>query len=509
MMKNYSKTEYLDLFKNFFDTGHLDGTYKGVFLHALTDISQFGKDDLIGKKWISKNDNTITLDLNFIAARFAKAYYDILDLDIKHTSASKNRPNILAIIKESQVHGFLTLTDFVSPKMKKFRKKIIQNSIKPDVLKNLKRDFPMMYERPARTDTILFKSGLVDFMRSHRDYLRYELGKKLGSHLKEKNKGVQISGCSVDPTSPFHQYLLGQRRVFLAGVEREASARRFKESIETKVELRHLDGVNTPVSVWGLRSTQDNKEVWGRIRRGDVVLFSKNNQCFSKGIALQTIHSADEARRLWGNEDKPAHDLLIVLESVVAMQLDLVNSRIRLTKPTMPDEYNFPLIQVDEDLVFEMLSAYYDIETALDSVSESTENNIHNVSVSLVEEKTKVRRGQTAFRTGVLKNYNKACAVCNMEQEDLLEASHILPVGNMEFAGDIRNGICLCVLHHKMFDKRYLYFDTDYTLKFTRKAPQHLQDTCTRTKITESTCSTKPSQEYLKKSSDLIKYQEL
>ena len=220
MMKNYSKTEYLDLFKKFFDAGQLDGTYKGVFLHALTDISQFGKDDLIGKEWISENGNTITLGLSFIAARFAKAYYDILDLDIKHTSASKNRPNILTIIKEYQMHGFLTLADFASPEMKKFRKKIIQKSIKPEVLKNLKRDFPMMYERPARTDNIVFKSGLVDFMRSHRDYLRSELGKKLGNHLKEKNQGRQIPGLSVDPASPFHQYLVGQRRLFLAGVER-------------------------------------------------------------------------------------------------------------------------------------------------------------------------------------------------------------------------------------------------------------------------------------------------
>lgn len=509
MVKNYSETEYLDLFKNFFNTGHLEGTYKCVFLHALTDISQFGKDDLVGKEWISENDNTITLDLNFIVARFAKAYYDILGLDIKHTSLSENQPNILGIINEFQIHGFLTLAEFASLKMKGFRKKIIQRSIKPEVLRNLRNDFPLMYEHPTRTDVILFKSGLVAFMRSHRDYLRYELGKKLESHLKEKNQGRQISDFSVDPTNPFHQYLLGPRRVFLACVEQEDSTRRFRKSMKSRIDLKHLDGIDTPVYVWGLRSTSDNKEMWGRIRRGDVVLFLQNNQCFAKGIALQTIRSADEARHLWGHEDEPAHDLLIVFENVVSMHLDLVNSRIRLTKPTMPDEHNFSLIQVDEGLVFEMLSAYYDIETALDSVSGPIENNIRNVSFSLVEGKTQIRQGQTAFRVEVLKNYNKTCAVCDIRQEDLLEASHILPVGNLEFAGNIKNGICLCVLHHKMFDKRYMYFDTDYVLKFTRKATPHLQDTCTRTRITESTCNEKPSQEYLKKSSALIKCQEL
>ena len=144
----------------------------------------------------------------------------------------------------------------------------------------------------------------------------------------------------------------------------------------------------------------------------------------------------------------------------------------------------------------------------MENMSEPIESDVHDVSVSLIERTAKVRMGQGAFRAEVLKNYDKRCAVCDISKEDLLEASHILPVRHHESAGDIKNGMCLCVLHHKMFDKRYMYFDIDYTLNFTSKTPQYLQDTCTKTKITESMCREMPSEEYLKKSSRLIRRQE-
>ena len=515
-MRHYSELEYVGLFKKFFDIGGLQGPHKCIFLHALTDIGLIDNDDLIGKEWISQDGPDVTLNLNFMAARFAKAYHDILGLNIKHSPAHKNRPSIFSTFKEYKGSDFPTLAYLASGEMKSFRNRIIRRDIVPEVLPNLVEqtnkkkppDFPEMYDWHRGTDTIVFKRSLVDFMKSKRGYLRYELGKKLRSYLEELNSGTEISGTFVDPDNPFYQYVMGQQRVFLAGVERETEMRRFEQFMETGVKLEHVAGVDSPVRVWGLRSTRDNKDVWEKIRRGDVILFSNNNQCFAKGTVLQTVRNADEAERLWGKDDKPIRDLLIVFGNVAAMQLNLVDSRTRLAKPTMPDEYNFPILQVDEGLVAELVSAYHDIETAMDSISEPIEDDVHDVSVSLIERKTKVRRGQGAFRDKVLKNYGKRCAVCDINNEDLLEASHILPVRNLKSAGYIKNGICLCVLHHKMFDRRYMYFDTDYTLQFTSKIPQYLQDTCTKTKITESTCHDMPSEEYLKKSSRLIRRQE-
>ncbi len=515
-MKNYSELEYAELFKKFFDIGGLQGPHKCIFLHALTDIGLIDNNDLIGKEWISQDGPNVILNLNFMAVRFAKAYHGILSLNIKHSPAHKNQPSILATFKDYTGSDFPTLAYLASGKMKFFRSKIIRRDIVLEVLPNLVEqtnkkkppDFPGMYDWARRTDTIVFKRSLVDFMKSKRSYLRYELGKKLKNYLEELNPGKEISRTFVDTDNPFYQYVMGQQRVFLAGVERETEVRRFEQFMETDVKMEHVTCVDSPVRVWGLRSTRDNKEVWKKIRYGDIILFSNNNQCFAKGRVLQTMQNADEAERLWGKDDKPIRDLLIMFENVAAMQLNLVDSRTRLVKPTMPDEYNFPIIQVDEGLVAELISAYHDIETAMDNVSEPIEDDIHNVSVSLMERKTKVRRGQGAFRAEVLKNYDKRCVVCDINEKDLLEASHILPVRNLESAGNIKNGICLCVLHHKMFDQRYMYFDTDYALKFMSKTSQYLQDTCTKMKITESMCREMPSKEYLEKSSRLVRCQE-
>ena len=517
-MKDYSESEYANLFKKFFDAGELQGPHKCVFLHALTDVGLIDNDDLIGKEWILQDTFTVTLDLNFMAARFAKAYHDILSLDIKYSPASKNQPTILSTFKEQYKRFDLpTLAYFASQEMQSFRNKIIRKGITPEALPNLVEqtnkikppDFPEMYDWRRGTDTISFKSNLIDFMKSNRGYLRYQIGKKLRGYLEELNPGKETSGVLVDTDNPFYQYVMGQQRLFLAGVDRDAEMKRFKRSMEAYVKLKHVAGVDAPVHVWGMRSTQDNKDVWRTIRRGDVVLFSNNNQCFAKGVVLQTVQNADEAERLWGEDGEFAQDLLIIFWNIVGIRLNLADPHVRLTEPTMPDEHNFPIIKVDERRVSGLISAYYDIETAVNNLSNPTEYDVHNVSVSLIEKRTKVRRGQDAFRAEVLKNYNKICATCDVDCEDLLEASHILPVGsNPEVAGDIKNGICFCGLHHKMFDREYMYFDTDYVLRFTSMTPQYLQDTCTKRQITKSRCHNMPSREYLEKSSRLVKYRE-
>lgn len=514
-MKNYSESDYNNLFEKFFnDDNNLQGPHKCVFLHALTYVSLIDKDDLIRKEWITQNDTEITLDLDFIAIRFIKVFHEMLNLDIKYSPALKNRPTVFSILEEYKEINFPTLAHLVSPKWELLRKEIIGRGIKPEVLRNLVEqtnkekppDFPGMYDWTRGTNTIKFKKKLVDFIESKRDYLRYRLGKKLREYLEELNPNKKISESFVSLDNPFYQYVMKQQRLFLVCIEQNDEKQRFEQSMKNTIMLEHVEGFDNSVFVWGMDSTHNNNDDWNNIRQGDIILFSNNNLCFAKGIVQQTVQNTEEAiRRLGKNVE--LHDRLIIFESVVFIQLDLRNYRIQLIKSTT-DKNNFTIFQVDNELLSQLFSTYYNIETALDSISEPITNDIHNVSVSLVEGKAKIRRGQDAFRKKVLTNYNKICAVCDINQEELLEASHILEVKNQESAGDIKNGICLCVLHHKMFDRRYMYFDIEYTLKFTSKSTEDLRSTCIKMKITESTCSEKPSKEYLQKSSDLIKYQE-
>ena len=66
----------------------------------------------------------------------------------------------------------------------------------------------------------------------------------------------------------------------------------------------------------------------------------------------------------------------------------------------------------------------------------------------------RVRRLQSLFRQIVLVSYDSACAVCDLAVPDLLDAAHITPWGREAARRlDPANGIAMCVLHHRAFDR--------------------------------------------------------
>ena len=72
-----ANSRYIRMFNRFFEKGKMAGTYKAVFLRALTDIGKYHRDDLIGKQWIHHDGDEVQLDLDFIASRLAKYYWDM------------------------------------------------------------------------------------------------------------------------------------------------------------------------------------------------------------------------------------------------------------------------------------------------------------------------------------------------------------------------------------------------------------------------------------------------
>lgn len=67
---------------------------------------------------------------------------------------------------------------------------------------------------------------------------------------------------------------------------------------------------------------------------------------------------------------------------------------------------------------------------------------------------TRVRRGQAAFSKVIRKNYRSECAICGIDFPELLVASHIKPwADDPDRRLDPANGLCLCVLHDRLFDK--------------------------------------------------------
>ena len=68
---------------------------------------------------------------------------------------------------------------------------------------------------------------------------------------------------------------------------------------------------------------------------------------------------------------------------------------------------------------------------------------------------------QRDFRGRILSAYHSSCAICRL-QLNLVEAAHIVPVNTPGSSDATNNGLCLCVLHHKAYDKGLVGVGPDY-----------------------------------------------
>lgn len=67
------------------------------------------------------------------------------------------------------------------------------------------------------------------------------------------------------------------------------------------------------------------------------------------------------------------------------------------------------------------------------------------------------------FKDRVLTAYSHACAMCGVQLR-LLDAAHILPVAHPDSTDETNNGIALCALHHRAYDRGLVTFDTGYRI---------------------------------------------
>lgn len=95
--------------------------------------------------------------------------------------------------------------------------------------------------------------------------------------------------------------------------------------------------------------------------------------------------------------------------------------------------------------------------------------------ITEVERSVKVRLGQRFFRASIIANYRECCCICGLPLKELLVASHIIPWKDRE---DLRlnpsNGLCLCALHDRAFDRGLLTIDIDYTVLISPLVYRHL-----------------------------------
>ena len=84
---------------------------------------------------------------------------------------------------------------------------------------------------------------------------------------------------------------------------------------------------------------------------------------------------------------------------------------------------------------------------------------------------TRVRLVQSFFRATVLSSYNFRCAMCGLDLPPLISASHIIPWSHDENRrADPTNGLSLCALHDRAFDRGYLALDDSLAILVSPRA---------------------------------------
>lgn len=97
------------------------------------------------------------------------------------------------------------------------------------------------------------------------------------------------------------------------------------------------------------------------------------------------------------------------------------------------------------------------------------------VGPTQVQQTVNVRRGQNFFHETILANYRSRCCICGIPIPELLIASHIIPWADNETTRlDPTNGLCLCSLHDKGFDRGLITVDTDYRVILSTHFDQYL-----------------------------------
>lgn len=67
------------------------------------------------------------------------------------------------------------------------------------------------------------------------------------------------------------------------------------------------------------------------------------------------------------------------------------------------------------------------------------------------------------FRNRVLSAYGHSCAMCGVQLR-LLDAAHILPAAHPDSTDGTDNGVALCALHHRAFDRTLVTFDPKFRI---------------------------------------------
>ena len=181
-------------FNRFFSSKNLASTYKPTFVKCLLDLGDYNENE--GGQWIKKHGDSLTIDLNFIAARFLRYYHPLrFKFKLKQEATSK-RIAIYRILEEfEELIGVKTTPSkkiMCSDAFAEMRLKTIREGIKPQVLRKLLNDCKI-YSINSGSNSIEVKQDVVDSMKVNKKVLESALNHMISGYLEKCNSSPNIS----------------------------------------------------------------------------------------------------------------------------------------------------------------------------------------------------------------------------------------------------------------------------------------------------------------------------
>lgn len=205
------------------------------------------------------------------------------------------------------------------------------------------------------------------------------------------------------------------------------------------------------------------KSIYNNIKNGDEVLFSENEtgKFTHYGVVIGKVHNVDFGENLWPKSGENPWEYIYFVGNIT--RVDIAKKAL-LTKLGYKEKFAlqgaaFRSEEQTKDLV---ISETYEIPVSDNIWEVNPEANFFGENIKTIGTR---RKGHTEFSKNVKDNYDYKCAVCGISDKEFLVAGHISSwAEDANNRTNRQNGICLCLLHDKAFEKGYIGLSDDYKI---------------------------------------------
>jgi hypothetical protein len=255
----------------------------------------------------------------------------------------------------------------------------------------------------------------------------------------------------------------------------ERLAAHVPSSVLAEIQVRAgMEGIRC----WAM--TSPKRSIFDAMRPGDIVLMSEKGTRRFTHYAQVTFKHESKALGddLWPVKGENSWELIYFLRNIRRISIPKAEFVTRFGYQPNFDVAGVTRVSEERVQAFEArhgpIEDWFDIPYAHEEFT-GTLGELHdaatiNYSADDVTVVARRRRLHARFAAQVKANYEKACAMCGITEQDFLVAGHIVAWAEDETNRlNPANGLCLCVLHDRAFERGYLIIDERLYIRMNRR----------------------------------------